>query len=108
MRLAPAIEEFVRYKQALGNSYVTPVPRAESFSQTNRECRIPRTPFTPRRHIPVRTGWQSHERLVSPVFGARLFLSIRDYPRVHAAQNTPSSIPDRPPTAAFRPLHLFN
>jgi hypothetical protein len=25
MKLAPAIEEFVRYKQALGNSYTTPL-----------------------------------------------------------------------------------
>lgn len=31
MRLAPAIEEFVRYKQALGNSYTTSARSLKAF-----------------------------------------------------------------------------
>ena len=31
MKLAPAIEEFIRYKQALGNSYTTPARALKHF-----------------------------------------------------------------------------
>jgi len=31
MKLAPAIEEFIRYKQALGNSYTTPARALKAF-----------------------------------------------------------------------------
>ena len=31
MKLAPAIEEFIRYKQALGNSYATPARSLKAF-----------------------------------------------------------------------------
>jgi hypothetical protein len=34
MRLAPAIEEFVRYKQALGNSYTTSARALKTFLRT--------------------------------------------------------------------------
>ena len=93
MKLAPAIEEFIRYKQALGNSYITPARALNAFLRQTGNVDFDELSVAPRRRIPVRPWWHSHKRLVSPVFGAWMFLSVRDQPRVHEAPNTPELNP---------------
>jgi hypothetical protein len=39
MKLAPAIEEFIRYKQALGNSYTTPARALRALGRTRNRGR---------------------------------------------------------------------
>ena len=78
MKLAPAIEEFIRYKQALGNSYTTPARALKAFLRQTGNVDFDELSVARRRCIPVRPWWQGYERLVSPVFGARLLLSVRD------------------------------
>ena len=51
MKLAPAIEEFIQYKQALGNSYTSPARDPEGISQENRKSRIRCTHSATRRRI---------------------------------------------------------
>ena len=88
MKLAPAIEEFIQYKRALGNLYIGPANILKAFLRktgdveldalTSGHCEA----FLPAKGGKVTNFW--FQRYA----GARLFFPFCNQPRLHAASNT--------------------
>jgi hypothetical protein len=106
MKLAPAIEEFVRYKQALGNSYTTPARALKVFlGQTGN------VDFDELSAHHVEAFLLGHSGRVTSVWFHRYyvlgcffrFATSRGYMQHRIL---PSTIPEKPPR--FVPQQLFN
>ncbi len=89
MKLAPAIEEFIQYKQALGSPYTTPSRVLKAFLRKTGNVEFDELTAQHAEAFLPGQGDDSYERLVSSVFGSRLFLPLRNQPWLHATSNTP-------------------
>ena len=93
MKLAPAIEEFIQYKQALGSSYTTPSRVLKAFLRKTGNVEFDELTAQHAEAFLPGQWCDSYERLVSSVLGARLFLPFRNQPWLHATSNTPDLDP---------------
>jgi len=97
MKLAPAIEEFIRYKQALGNSYATPARVLRAFLRKTGdldfdELRVQHVAdFLPGHGATVTSAWFHRYGVLGGFFR---FANSRGYLQHRIL---PTFIPDRPP-----------
>lgn len=97
MKLAPAIEEFIQYKQALGSSYTTPARVLRAFLRKTG-------------NLELSTLTAEHAHAFLPVHGATVtsawfhkYWALRSFFRFATSRSymqhriLPTSIPDRPP-----------
>ena len=97
MKLAPAIEEFIRYKQALGNSYTTPARVLRAFLRKTGDLDFDEltvqhvADFLPGHGATVTSAWFHRYGVLGGFFR---FANSRGYLQHRIL---PTFIPDRPP-----------
>jgi hypothetical protein len=106
MKLASAIEDFIQYKRALGNLYITSASILKAFLRktgnleldalTSGHCEA----FLPVKSGMVTSSWfQKYENLDR-------FFPLRNRPRIYTTSSPPDF--DARSPAVPRPLHLFD
>ena len=89
MKLAPAVEEFIQYKQSLGSSYTTSSRTLKTFLR--RTGNVEFGELTPEHALAFLSG---HSATVTSAwfhrYGVlRCFLRFANQPWIHATSNTP-------------------
>lgn len=76
MKLGPAIEEFIQYKQALGSSYTGPARILRSFLRKTGDLELAALTTQDSDVFLPSLGWGSYEQLVPSLLGTPFFLRL--------------------------------